>query len=124
MGKPRPADWPQKSTKNTKNTKKAQKKNTSKTLPILRLLRLFVAMKLINQNEHCGILRQLHHVLKRFILGIRLFQLSRHVRHRFQEAQEQAALPAKFTFSGRGGTGDPPVSFGDPPNEMRSGGTG
>ena len=46
----------------------------------------------INQHQHRRCLRRLHHLLKRFILHIRLLEFCRHVRHGFQEAQEQTAL--------------------------------
>ena len=52
----------------------------------------FRGKKLVNQNEDSSILRRLHHLLKRLILRVRLFQFSCHVRDRLQEAQEQAAL--------------------------------
>ena len=46
----------------------------------------------INQNQHRRLLRRLHHIFKRFILRVCVLDFGIHIRHRFQEAQEQAAL--------------------------------
>ena len=48
--------------------------------------------KSINEDKHGGTLRRLHHILKLPFSRRWLFQFAGHVRHRFEEAQEQAAL--------------------------------
>src|ERR1017187_9285349 len=77
--------------------KKHKRRKRKTAFSFLCLLRLFVAMVAvckdsINQNENGGILRRLHHLLKRLILRVWVFQFCGHVRHRLQETQKQAAL--------------------------------
>jgi hypothetical protein len=49
-------------------------------------------VRLIHKNQDSGVLGGFDHILKLFIRRIGRFEFGVHVRHRFQKAQEQAAL--------------------------------
>jgi hypothetical protein len=46
----------------------------------------------INQNQYLSLLGGLHDILEIFVLGIRLFQFGKHVRHGFKKAQKKSAF--------------------------------
>ena len=74
---------------------KVAKENTSPPLRTSRDIICAISQicgRSINQNENGCLLRRLHHILKRLILRVRLLEFCGHVWHRFEEAQEQAAL--------------------------------
>ena len=48
--------------------------------------------KSVNEDQHRRLLRRLHHLLKPPVSRDRRFELGVHVRHRFEEAQQQTAL--------------------------------
>src|SRR5439155_1451135 len=55
--------------------------------------RLLVSFRYsIHQHQHRSLLRRLHYVLKFLLLCVRLLQLGRNLRHRFQKAQKITAL--------------------------------